>query len=123
MIYEEQIEDILLPVSTGTTILASAYKGGVVLAADSRTSTGSYVANRASDKITEICDNVFMCRSGSVRLSTRLIDRLFFVIVLTSSFFLSLSVCVCVCVCERGRLLYIYLYLYYLLNTINTSVF
>ena len=57
--------DISIPVSTGTTILACAYRNGVVLAADSRTSTGVYVANRASDKITQICDNVWMCRSGS----------------------------------------------------------
>ncbi|CAL6385244.1 unnamed protein product [Bathycoccus prasinos] len=57
--------DYTIPVSTGTTILACAYRSGVVLAADSRTSTGAYVANRASDKITQICDNVWMCRSGS----------------------------------------------------------
>lgn len=39
------------PVSMGTTIMAVTYKGGVILGADSRTSTGSYVANRASDKV------------------------------------------------------------------------
>lgn len=26
-----------------------------------------YVANRASDKITQLTDNVYLCRSGSVR--------------------------------------------------------
>merc|ERR1712195_235778 len=53
----------------GTSIMAVSYTGdggGVVLGADSRTSTGSYIANRASDKITPICDNVCVCRSGSV---------------------------------------------------------
>ena len=45
--------------------MAVKYSTGVVLGADSRTSTGTYVANRASDKITQICDNVWMCRSGS----------------------------------------------------------
>ena len=50
-----------------TTIMACVYDGGVVLGADSRTSTGNYVANRASDKITQVMDNVWMCRSGSVR--------------------------------------------------------
>lgn len=50
-----------------TTIMACVYKGGVVLGADSRTSTGNYIANRASDKITCVTDNVWMCRSGSVR--------------------------------------------------------
>lgn len=27
---------------------------------------GVYVANRASDKITQLTDNVYVCRSGSV---------------------------------------------------------
>ncbi|CAN6281104.1 unnamed protein product [Urochloa humidicola] len=49
----------------GTTIVGVCYKGGVVLGADSRTSTGMYVANRASDKITQLTDNVYVCRSGS----------------------------------------------------------
>lgn len=34
-------------------------------AADSRTSSGSYVANRVQDKITPLADRVYMCRSGS----------------------------------------------------------
>ncbi|QDZ18406.1 beta type subunit of proteasome [Chloropicon primus] len=50
---------------TGTTIVAVAYDGGVVLGADSRVSTGTYVSNRASNKITSLCDKVFLCRSGS----------------------------------------------------------
>ncbi|OEL15393.1 Proteasome subunit beta type-6 [Dichanthelium oligosanthes] len=50
----------------GTTIVGVCYDGGVVLGADSRTSTGMYVANRASDKITQLTDNVYVCRSGSV---------------------------------------------------------
>uniref|UniRef100_A0A453QLA4 Proteasome subunit beta n=1 Tax=Aegilops tauschii subsp. strangulata TaxID=200361 RepID=A0A453QLA4_AEGTS len=49
----------------GTTIVGVCYAGGVVLAADSRTSTGMYVANRASDKISQLTDNVYVCRSGS----------------------------------------------------------
>merc|ERR1711959_394075 len=52
----------------GTTIMAVRYDGdggGVVMGADSRTSTGSYVANRVSDKITPVCNNVAVCRSGS----------------------------------------------------------
>ncbi|KAE8781401.1 Proteasome subunit beta type-6 [Hordeum vulgare] len=50
----------------GTTIVGVCYDGGVVLAADSRTSTGMYVENRASDKITQLTDNVYVCRSGAV---------------------------------------------------------
>jgi 20S proteasome subunit beta 1 len=41
------------------------FDGGVVLGADSRTSTGSYVANRVSDKIVPIHDFIWACRSGS----------------------------------------------------------
>ncbi|KAM7486483.1 hypothetical protein LguiA_002492 [Lonicera macranthoides] len=57
--------DLNAPHSMGTTIIGVTYNGGVVLGADSRTSTGVYVANRASDKITQLTDNVYLCRSGS----------------------------------------------------------
>ncbi|KAH0989765.1 hypothetical protein GBA52_001248 [Prunus armeniaca] len=57
--------DLNAPHSMGTTIIGVTYNGGVVLGADSRTSTGVYVANRASDKITQLTDNVYVCRSGS----------------------------------------------------------
>ncbi|KAL3623524.1 hypothetical protein CASFOL_032340 [Castilleja foliolosa] len=58
-------DDLNAPHSMGTTIIGVTYDGGVVLGADSRTSTGMYVANRASDKITQLTDNVYICRSGS----------------------------------------------------------
>jgi len=61
-------DDVMAPeqaVSTGTTIMAVEYDGGVVLCADSRTSTGDYVANRASRKISQVHDKIFVCRSGS----------------------------------------------------------
>jgi ATP-dependent protease HslVU (ClpYQ) peptidase subunit len=45
--------------------MACTYNGGVILGADSRTSTGTFVANRASDKITKLADKVYICRSGS----------------------------------------------------------
>lgn len=45
--------------------MAVEFDGGVVMGADSRTTTGSYIANRVSDKITRICDNIWVCRSGS----------------------------------------------------------
>ena len=38
---------------------------GVIIGADSRTSTGSYVANRVSDKLTPVHDSIYCCRSGS----------------------------------------------------------
>jgi len=49
----------------GTSIMAVEFAGGVVLGADSRTTTGSYIANRVSDKITSIHDRIWVCRSGS----------------------------------------------------------
>merc|ERR1719262_1597239 len=52
-------------VKTGTTIMAIRYNGGVVLGADTRTSTGEYVANRASRKISKVHDKIFVCRCGS----------------------------------------------------------
>ncbi|CAK0786935.1 hypothetical protein CVIRNUC_010149 [Coccomyxa viridis] len=52
-------------VSMGTTIMAITFDGGVTLGADSRTSTGNYIANRVTDKLTQLTDNVFVCRSGS----------------------------------------------------------
>nr|XP_046236734.1 proteasome subunit beta type-6 [Scatophagus argus] len=52
-------------VSTGTTIMAVEYDRGVVIGADSRTTTGAYIANRVTDKLTPIHDRIFCCRSGS----------------------------------------------------------
>ncbi|EER00587.1 Pre3p/proteasome regulatory subunit beta type 6, NTN hydrolase fold, putative [Perkinsus marinus ATCC 50983] len=52
-------------IQTGTTIMAMKFKDGVVLGADSRTSTGGYVANRVSRKVTRLHDRIFVCRSGS----------------------------------------------------------
>lgn len=45
--------------------MAMTYDGGVVMGADSRTSTGNYVANRVSDKLTAVHDRIYCCRSGS----------------------------------------------------------
>ncbi|NP_001089683.1 uncharacterized protein LOC734745 [Xenopus laevis] len=52
-------------VSTGTTIMAVEFDGGVVIGADSRTTTGAYIANRVTDKLTPVHDRIFCCRSGS----------------------------------------------------------
>lgn len=53
------------PPHTGTTIVAVTFDGGVVIGADSRVSTGDYISNRASDKITPLSDLVYLLRSGS----------------------------------------------------------
>ena len=61
-------------VSTGTTIMAIPLKDGVILGADSRVSTGSYVANRVSDKIVQLSEHIFACRSGSAADTQALTD-------------------------------------------------
>lgn len=52
-------------VSTGTTIMAVEFNGGVVLGADSRTTMGAYIANRVTDKLTKVTDKIYCCRAGS----------------------------------------------------------
>ncbi|CCK71660.1 proteasome core particle subunit beta 1 KNAG_0H02450 [Huiozyma naganishii CBS 8797] len=52
-------------VSLGTSIMAVTFDGGVILGADSRTTTGAYIANRVTDKLTRIDDKIWCCRSGS----------------------------------------------------------
>ncbi|KAH0550204.1 proteasome subunit beta type-6 [Cotesia glomerata] len=51
--------------STGTSIMACEFNGGVVIGADSRATTGAYISNRTADKLTKITDNIYCCRSGS----------------------------------------------------------
>lgn len=53
----------LLPIQT--SIMAVAFQGGVVIGADSRTTMGSYIANRVTDKLTYLHDRIYCCRSGS----------------------------------------------------------
>ncbi|XP_028394199.1 proteasome subunit beta type-6-like [Dendronephthya gigantea] len=50
---------------TGTTIMAVEFAEGVVIGADSRTTTGSYIANRVTDKLTPVTKTIYCCRSGS----------------------------------------------------------
>jgi len=52
-------------VNLGTSIMAINFKDGVILGADSRTTTGAYIANRVTDKLTQLHDTIWCCRSGS----------------------------------------------------------
>lgn len=71
MSLETQTFDVDVPdflskeVSTGTTIMAVEYNGGVVIGADSRTTMGAYIANRVTDKLTKVSEKIYCCRSGS----------------------------------------------------------
>ncbi len=60
--------------------MAVTFDGGVILGADSRTSSGSYVANRVSDKIVPIHDYVWACRSGSAADTQAVSDNVKFYI-------------------------------------------
>jgi len=52
-------------VNLGTSIMAINFRDGVILGADSRTTTGAYIANRVTDKLTRVSDTIWCCRSGS----------------------------------------------------------
>mmetsp|Transcript_64897 Transcript_64897/g.154992 ORF Transcript_64897/g.154992 Transcript_64897/m.154992 type:complete len:240 (-) Transcript_64897:161-880(-) len=62
-------DDVMHPekdgVKTGTTIMGVVFDGGVVMACDTRMSTGDYVASRTSRKISKVYDRIFVGRSGS----------------------------------------------------------
>jgi len=60
-----EIFDPMAEISTGTTIMAVEFDGGVVIGADSRTTMGAYVSNRVTDKLTRLTDKIYCCRSGS----------------------------------------------------------
>ncbi|KAL4475023.1 hypothetical protein ABPG74_001719 [Tetrahymena malaccensis] len=51
--------------STGTSIMAVVYDGGVLVGADSRTTSGSYIADRAQDKVDYLHERIYCLRSGS----------------------------------------------------------
>ena len=53
------------PHTTGTTIMAVLYDGGVLIGADSRSSAGTYIADRSADKLDYVHDRIFCLRSGS----------------------------------------------------------
>lgn len=45
--------------------MAVTFKDGVILAGDSRTTTGAYIVNRVTDKLTKVHEKIWCCRSGS----------------------------------------------------------
>ncbi|SPP81483.1 proteasome subunit beta type-6-like [Drosophila guanche] len=63
------------PVECGTTIMAFEFADGVVLGADSRTTSNCMVSNRVTDKVNRITDNVYCCRSGSAADTQQLAEE------------------------------------------------
>lgn len=54
--------------------MAIVYDGGVLLGADCRTTSGSFIADRAADKLDYVHDRIFCLRSGSAA-DTQTINR------------------------------------------------
>ncbi|GAX75388.1 hypothetical protein CEUSTIGMA_g2832.t1 [Chlamydomonas eustigma] len=53
------------PWKTGTTIAGVVFKGGVVLGADTRSTSGSTVADKNCEKIHYIASNIYCCGAGT----------------------------------------------------------
>jgi len=58
----------------GTTLLAMRYNEGVIVAADSQTSSNHIILNRAADKISMITNYIVCLRSGSSSDTQSIID-------------------------------------------------
>ncbi|XP_066530290.1 proteasome subunit beta type-9 [Hoplias malabaricus] len=63
--YSSQPEWLSEEVKTGTTIIAIAFEGGVVLGSDSRVSAGATVVNRVMNKLSLLHDKIYCALSGS----------------------------------------------------------
>ncbi|ANQ07580.1 Proteasome [Plasmodium coatneyi] len=66
--------DIKTPISDGTTIIGIIYEHGVMLACDTRTSSGTLISNKCSRKINRINENIYACRSGASAHSQKVIE-------------------------------------------------
>ncbi|KAG7453428.1 proteasome subunit beta type-7-like [Solea senegalensis] len=53
------------PMKTGTTIAGVVFKDGVILAADTRATSGEVVADKMCDKIHYIAPNIYCCGAGT----------------------------------------------------------
>ena len=52
--------------STGTTICGILFKDGVILAADTRATAGSMVADKNCEKLHKLAPNIYCARAGTV---------------------------------------------------------
>ncbi|CAK5091152.1 unnamed protein product [Meloidogyne enterolobii] len=58
----------------GTTLIAVETKEGIIVATDSRTSQGSYISSRATNKISTISDHIVGLRAGIASQSQAIFD-------------------------------------------------
>ncbi|XP_043939248.1 proteasome subunit beta type-9-like isoform X2 [Protopterus annectens] len=61
-------------VSTGTTIIAAVFDGGVVIGSDSRVSAGQAVVNRVLNKVCRLHDKIYCSISGSAADAQAVVD-------------------------------------------------
>ena len=50
---------------TGTTILGFHFKEGLIIAADTRATAGSTVADKNCMKVERVADNIYICGAGT----------------------------------------------------------
>jgi len=66
---QELIKDKKVPLpkvqKTGTTLAGCTFKGGVVMGADTRATSGETIAEKRCFKIHKITDNIYCCGSGT----------------------------------------------------------
>lgn len=70
----EEVGNVRVPQTEGTTILGIIYKDGLMLACDTRTSMGSFVSHKCSRKVNRINENIYVCRSGNSADSQKTIE-------------------------------------------------
>ena len=63
-------------IKTGTTILGIKFNGGVVLAADKRTTAGHMIVGKASQKVYSVHNNIALAWAGTVSANQMLIKYL-----------------------------------------------
>ncbi|CAI2294237.1 unnamed protein product [Caenorhabditis sp. 36 PRJEB53466] len=51
--------------STGTTIVAVSYKGGLVMGADSRATAGNIIADKHCEKVHKLTESIYACGAGT----------------------------------------------------------
>ncbi|CAJ0946182.1 unnamed protein product, partial [Mesorhabditis belari] len=51
--------------STGTTIVAASYNGGLVMGADSRATAGNIIADKHCEKVHKLTESIYACGAGT----------------------------------------------------------
>jgi proteasome beta subunit len=63
-------------IKTGTTTLGIVCKDGIILAADKRATAGNFIANKTTEKVFPVADNVAITIAGLVS-DAQMLSRIF----------------------------------------------